>query len=638
MNKKYMFVFAAATLGLTACNNYNDQFDGIDDMREITDVANYTYQLVNSDYDKIASDATNKALAQANGVSQELDLVKSLKRFNDLINPEEYLPAFLNGKYYQGTTGSTAKITVAQTMDLPAYMQTLANIADYKVSAEDYTLVWGDKVQASYLSPSTEKEISKILENAFSDAQAGKTILVNYNYSALEPTIGGSGSTETPTAYYKKATTFTGEGTYLLVGQGTSYAMGMLADESKTYGYPPQAEISVSKGNIASNTNSDACALILSPSGTGYTLLNTRGQYLSQSGTFNSLNFTTEIPESGAVWTVNQQADGSFFITNTGTQKTLFFAPTFTSFGSYATQGTNLTLELYKLESAAKAIQKAAVKMGYNKSAVWMFDGSKWAPYTTDEARITPLDPAVYESIESAFISNPAEVLPLYLSRTYPYAQDKDKIGIVYYSAAGKIKIKEYQLKNNTWTENTNVQNTTYIFMKESSKWVVSKAYLNESALSDNLPEGFIIQNVSLSGSLTYVWSVSAQYGFKGTAFANKLNNPAESWVVSRAVDLKKAKSPVLTLDHVSRYYKDPKTALSLQVSSDFSGDVTKCTWTQVEIPEWSSGADWNFIPSGTIDLTSYAGKTIYIALKYTSTTEEAGTWEVKNLLIEEAK
>lgn len=631
-------MFAGTILGLTACNNYNDQFDGIDDMREITDVANYTYELVGSDYDKIAADETNKALAEANGVSQELELVKSLKRFNDLINPEEYLPAFLNGKYYQGSVGSTAKITVAQTTNLPAYMQTLADIADYKISAEDYTLVWGEKVQASYLSPSTEKEISKILENAFSDAQDGKTILVNYNYSALEPSIGGSGSTETPTAYYKKVTTFTGEGKYLLVGQGTSYAMGMLADESKTYGYPPQAEISFSKGNIGSDANSDACALTLSPSSTGYTLLNARGQYLSQSGAFNSLNFTTEMPESGAVWTINQQADGSFFITNTSTQKTLFFSPAFTSFGSYATQGTNLTLELYKLESAAKPIQKAAVKIGYNKSSIWMFNGSKWVPYTTDEARVTTLDPAVYESIESSFINNPTEVLPLYLSRTYPYAQDKDKIGIVYYSAVGKISTKEYQLKNNIWTENTNVQNATYIFMKESSKWVVSKAYLNESALSDNMPEGFIIQNVLLSGSLTYVWSVSAQYGFKGTAFANKLNNPAESWVVSRAIDLKKAKSPVLTLDHVSRYYKEPKAALTLQVSTDYNGDVTKCTWTQVEIPEWSSGADWNFIPSGAIDLSHYNGKTIYIALKYTSTAEEAGTWEVKNLLIEEAK
>ena len=48
----------------------------------------------------------------------------------------------------------------------------------------------------------------------------------------------------------------------------------------------------------------------------------------------------------------------------------------------------------------------------------------------------------------------------------------------------------------------------------------------------------------------------------------------------------------------------------------------------------YMTGSDWNFVNSGEINLSSYVGKKIQFGFKYISTTTDAPTWEVKNILI----
>ena len=55
--------------------------------------------------------------------------------------------------------------------------------------------------------------------------------------------------------------------------------------------------------------------------------------------------------------------------------------------------------------------------------------------------------------------------------------------------------------------------------------------------------------------------------------------------------------------------------------------------WTQVAIPTWPTKR-WGFV-SCEIDLTEYASSTMQVMFEYVSTSSYAGTWEVKNVVVE---
>ena len=56
--------------------------------------------------------------------------------------------------------------------------------------------------------------------------------------------------------------------------------------------------------------------------------------------------------------------------------------------------------------------------------------------------------------------------------------------------------------------------------------------------------------------------------------------------------------------------------------------------WSQHEIPTYMAGNDYVFVNSGNIDLKDYIGGKMQFAFKYVSSTEAAGTWEVKNVIV----
>ena len=145
----------------------------------------------------------------------------------------------------------------------------------------------------------------------------------------------------------------------------------------------------------------------------------------------------------------------------------------------------------------------------------------------------------------------------------------------------------------------------------------------------------FKAQDVELTGGLTYVWAQSASYGWKASAY-KITNQAAESWLVSPTIDLTSTTSPVMTVNHALNYLSGATATdfVSICVSTDYTDDATKATWTNLTVPTWPSGADWNFVDSGDISLSAFSGKKVTVALHYKSTTATAPTWEVKSLSV----
>ena len=140
----------------------------------------------------------------------------------------------------------------------------------------------------------------------------------------------------------------------------------------------------------------------------------------------------------------------------------------------------------------------------------------------------------------------------------------------------------------------------------------------------------FTIEDISMAEGLSYVWKATEKYGMNASGFVNGTCNAAESWLVSPAIDLTDVHDPKVSFSHcTNKFDVDPATQVSCAVRV-----VGETTWTPVEIPTFSSNADWTFVDSGEIDLSDFVGKKVQFGFHYTSSTASAGTWEVKNVVV----
>lgn len=110
--------------------------------------------------------------------------------------------------------------------------------------------------------------------------------------------------------------------------------------------------------------------------------------------------------------------------------------------------------------------------------------------------------------------------------------------------------------------------------------------------------------------------------GFSGGSNAN------EDWLVSNAISLFGYSQVKLNLDSDRNYSGN---ALEAFITTNFNGDVNTANWQPLNVP-FDTASGWEFVNSGDVDISSYAGQTIYIAFKYTSTSSASATWELDNI------
>lgn len=149
---------------------------------------------------------------------------------------------------------------------------------------------------------------------------------------------------------------------------------------------------------------------------------------------------------------------------------------------------------------------------------------------------------------------------------------------------------------------------------------------LNESFATGQ--GNFEIDDKQLPEGVTQIWEYTSQYNcMKASAFTDAAN-ASESWLVSPAVDLSQATTATLTFEHTHKFAGTPSEELTLWVT-----ETSVENWEQVTIDKYGTNNDYTFVTS-TIDLSAYAEKTIKFAFKYVSTTNNAATWEIKNVKV----
>ena len=141
----------------------------------------------------------------------------------------------------------------------------------------------------------------------------------------------------------------------------------------------------------------------------------------------------------------------------------------------------------------------------------------------------------------------------------------------------------------------------------------------------------FSIDNVDLGG-LSYVWKHDTNGYYKASAYASGSAHATVSWLISPKINLGDAANPVLTFTHVGRNFTDVETA---KTEATLWIREVGGQWESITIPNYFTNNDWTWVDNEISLPAEYAGKTVELGFKYTSTETKAGTWEVKNFKIE---
>ncbi len=331
MNKNIIntLLVGSSLLVLASCgeNTWNDHFlKGFESGVDYESATSGTYALTNEDYEAISKLMQAKAQTDAEKAEAKAIATNCYFNKNGAFPASVALPPFMETAsfpYYLASNGSTADISYAEASEVPEVLSAISGATEYTVSADDYKNAWGSDVDyiAAFapMTPASNK-VPGILKKAVPDAAAGSYAIVRYNESATNPIFISNSDVEE----------FTG-GTYYLVADGTCGAGPV--GYNYTYGYLPNVAMTVTDGKV--NT-SEINAFNFVPTEGGYYLKDAYGRYLYQKGTYNNFNVSFNLPESGAIWTVEVASNGQATITNTEVNKWLQFDGTYSSWGSYA--------------------------------------------------------------------------------------------------------------------------------------------------------------------------------------------------------------------------------------------------------------------------------------------------------------
>ena len=173
---------------------------------------------------------------------------------------------------------------------------------------------------------------------------------------------------------------------------------------------------------------------------------------------------------------------------------------------------------------------------------------------------------------------------------------------------------------------------------------VNAQTYLTKD-FDDNIATsgGWTINEPTPATTTSLTWTTSTAGGAP-TAYGvmknwnGSSNEPVESWLISPSIDLSAATTPLLSFKSAVAYDGD---ALEVLISNDYDGTSdpsSQGTWSTLSpTMPLNSGTWFEWVSSGNVNLSAYAATGVYIAFKYVGTSADGSTWEVDDILVNEA-
>lgn len=475
MNRNLLMPVAVSLILLSGCKYNDDNFEGLDEITQPTNLMKIEYTLTDADYAAISTNSTNEKIA-GKDLAKDLANVKTNMYLTEKITGATYIPAFLLDKYYTADKGSSAKITYKYKEAMSALLSEYASVKYLKPTDADYKLVYGENAFAPYLNEKTEGQMYKMLNENFKDVEKGTAVFVDYK--------SGEGQLENPLMWQDFEALPTGDLTELK-GWFLSSVGGT---EWKVTSYDDNQYVQYS----ANKMEGECIAWMVTPA-----VSVVAGDYLGFDvtvGYYNANCLSVLISEDfdgkdvkAAHWT---DVTSDF---NIPTKPTSGYG-TFASAGKvslsayagkkvyvafkYIGDGANKKTTTYQIDNIMVGTSIPANSLSTPAYAVKVYDGKSWKDKNNNVYVPTFADYGDMGQSKRYFTSDVPAVnyLPAYLSKMVAYPVDGDARVVVYRFYNGKalnIYSDEYtySAEKARWELNTRIVDKTEQFVLSDGKW-----------------------------------------------------------------------------------------------------------------------------------------------------------------------
>ncbi|MFK2145281.1 choice-of-anchor J domain-containing protein [Bacteroides fragilis] len=476
MNRNLLMPVAVSLILLSGCKYNDDNFEGLDDMTQPTNLMKIEYTLTDADYATISSNSTNKKIATDAGVSKDLENVKTNMYLTEKITGADYIPAFLLDKYYTADKGSSAKITYKYKEAMSSLLSEYASVKYLKPTDADYKLVYGENAFAPYLNEKTEGQMYKMLNENFKDAEKGTAVFVDYK--------SGEGSLENPLMWQDFEALPTGDltelkGWFLSSVGGTEWKVTSYDDnqyvqysankmEGECIAWMVTPAISVAAGDYlgfdvtVGYYNANCLSVLISEDFDGKDVKTAHWTDVT-----SDFNIPTK-PTSGY---------GTFASAGKVSLSAYAGKKVYVAF-KYVGDGANKKTTTYQIDNIMVGTSIPANSLSTPAYAVKVYDGKSWKDKSGDVYVPTYADYGDMGQSKRYFTSEVPAVnyLPAYLSKMVAYPVDGDARVVVYRFYNGKalnIYSDEYtySAEKARWELNTRIVDKTEQFVLSDGKW-----------------------------------------------------------------------------------------------------------------------------------------------------------------------
>jgi hypothetical protein len=521
----------AFTVLFSACDDVNDQFDGLDAQTKITNVAAYNYKLVDTDY-KTISDAAVKATTDPAKIALAQS-INTNKYFTATVPASDYVSYLLKTKYPYGDVGSTAMITYSFNQGVPAYINDYTGASVYTLVTGDYSSS-GSSILGFYPNVNPATYLPTILSAKITAPTEGKIALAKYTQYSETPvittttnylleenfnygtTVGNLTSLTSNWAIHSGTTQIEYDNTSLSIsgypssGIGGSAIINTLNSEDINRSFTPQTT-----GKVY------ASALVnFSAVGTGTYFLH----FMEQDGSFNySSRISAKDDGSGKIlfgigasstitygttpfnlnttyllvtsYDIATATSNLYVLSTIPTTEPVTPEATSTNVAPFTIQriairqgGGGLTLKLDGLRVAktwadlmVNNVATTVVGAKMNREVYYKYSGGTWVPapgiyvITTedyDSMGTGSGQPGQYDNFSSSIL--PENYIPTLLAKLFNYTQNgtKQMVAYKYFSGTTQTRVDEYIFNNGVWTKPSTIINKTEQFVFSNTGWV----------------------------------------------------------------------------------------------------------------------------------------------------------------------
>ena len=462
MNRNLLMPVAVSLILLSGCKYNDDNFEGLDDMTQPTNLMKIEYTLTDADYATISSNSTNKKIATDAGVSKDLENVKTNMYLTEKITGADYIPAFLLDKYYTADKGSSAKITYKYKEAMSSLLSEYASVKYLKPTDAEYKLVYGENAFAPYLNEKTEGQMSKILNEKFKDAEKGTAVFVDYKL--------GEGQLENPLMWQNFEALPTGDTQWKVTSYDDNQYVQYSANGTKgaCVGWMVTPAISVTAGDYLAFDvtvgyyNASCLSVLISENFDGKNV-----------GTANWVDVTSGF----SIPTKPTSGYGTFASAGKVSLSAYAGKKVYVAF-KYEGDGANKKTTTYQIDNIMVGISIPANSLSTPTYAVKVYDGKNWKNKSNSVYVLTYADYGDMGQSKRYFTSDVPAVnyLPAYLSKMVAYPVDGDARVVVYrYYNGTDLKIYSdeytYSAEKARWELNTRIVDKTEQFVLSDGKW-----------------------------------------------------------------------------------------------------------------------------------------------------------------------